>query len=653
MIEDTITENLSAGRDRALVSGIAGIIPGIILTLVLPLYMSLPIGIILGAIYGILFLPTEGTLVDHVTNGASLSIPGWLIIQLTVSPWILSGAPAWRLTDIKKLFPVLGVWVIAGTTLSVIVPVAGYYAEEMGYIDLERYRYGSLSDVESKKILILGGGFAGLYAAKKLEEKFGPNPGVEIKLVSDDNSVLFTPMLPEVAGGTLDSMDVTVPIRTSLRRTEIREASAIDLDFENNKVYVEDELRINPEFSHFSTDSPGPEKEKEKTGDDEVEEDEVEADEPVNNGDGVSVGDTPKATEQEDGGEDVSIDEDSDESRTGIGVNVEELEYDELLLTLGATPDHHGIEGIDKFAFDFKTIQDAMSIRNHVVSCLERAAMEDDAYVRESLLTFVIAGGGFAGAELAGAVNDLVRGMLSYYPNVPEEEVDVVLVHSRERILPELSEELGEEAKKSMSNRGVRFVLNVYVDDADPEQGKVMLTSGESITAQTLVWTAGNQPHPLISETDLPTKHGAADVDEYLNIPEYDNVWAAGDCAYVVDAKSGEPHPPTAQHAIRESKDMAANVYRKTTGEEMKPHSYSTQGMLCVIGHQAACAEIGNFRFTGLFAWLMWRMIYLMKLPGLDRKIRVFFKWTVDLFFPPDIVQTLGSKTREVMKDDW
>jgi len=403
--------------------------------------------------------------------------------------------------------------------------------------------------------------------------------------VSDDNAVLFTPMLPEVAAGSLEPSHIYVPIRTSLRRTEVVQAEVTGVDLDEKVVHAHDDSvdrRRNPDEADF------------------------------------------------------------------------EVPYDHLVVALGSVPDYKGVEGVKEFSFDFTDIQDAMTIRNHVVSCFETADRLEDTETRRAFTTFVIAGGGFSGAELAGALNDMAREMLDYYPNVSEDDVRVVVAHSRDRILPELSESLSEYALGKMRENGVEFVLGEYVISADAEKGTVCLESGDEIRTETLVWTAGNRPHPLVEESELPDDSGAVKVDEHLSVPGHDGVWAAGDCACIHDSKTGERHPATAQHAIGAAKTAAGNVHATVTDSEdsMKEHTYRSKGQLCVIGRRSACAEVRGLLFSGFLAWLMWRAIYLMKLPGAERKIRVSGSWFIEMFFPRDIVQTVGTQAREVLRDE-
>ena len=394
-----------------------------------------------------------------------------------------------------------------------------------------------------------------------------------ISLASENNALLFPPMLAEVAGSSLEPSHISTPLRTSLHRTEFIRARVTGVDLENRKVKL-------------------------------------------------------------------------DAGATGGESCESELSYDHIVFALGAVSNYLGLSNVQRLAFDFKSLIDAIRIRNHVIEMFERADRERDPEARQALLTFVVAGGGFAGAELAGALNDFSRGILADYPNLRNGEVRVVLAHSRDRILPELSESLARYAQTRMEMRGVEFRLNTRLSDA--REGVVVLSDGE-IPAETLVWTAGTAPNPLTKTLSLEKdKRGALIVDEDLSVPGYAGVWARGDCAAVMDAKTDKPCPPTAQFALREAATLAKNIRASLEGRPTKGFHFDSLGALCVVGHQTACAELTipfarskSMRFSGLLARFMWRGIYLGKLPSLERKIRVLVDWTVELFFPKDIVQTI------------
>ena len=324
----------------------------------------------------------------------------------------------------------------------------------------------------------------------------------------------------------------------------------------------------------------------------------------------------------------------------GVSNRHQEEPFDHVVLALGAVSNYLGMDDVAAEAFDFRSLADAIAIRNHVIEMFERADREPDPDRRRALLTFVVAGGGFAGAELAGGLNDFARGMLAFYPNVPRDEVAVVLVHSRDRILPELSDELAAYALERMRARGVTFRLSSRV--AGARRGAVLLTPEAEIRTETLVWTAGTMPNPLLATLPVERdKRGAVIAEGTLAVPGHPGVWAVGDCAVVPNAAGGATSPPTAQFALRQAKTLAHNLHATLHGRPLKPFRFKEIGLLCVVGHHTACAEIRGLRFSGLFAWLMWRGIYLAKLPGLERKAHVLFAWLIELFFPRDMVQTV------------
>jgi NADH dehydrogenase len=327
------------------------------------------------------------------------------------------------------------------------------------------------------------------------------------------------------------------------------------------------------------------------------------------------------------------------------------LYYDHLVLALGSVSNYSGNTAVAENALEFKTLSDAMHIRNHVIDVFERADAEPDVDRRRALLTFLVAGGGFSGAELAGGLNDFARGMSADYPNLSTDDLRVILIHSRERILPELSESLASYAMQRMHERGVTFRLNTRVTDAWP--GSVILSSGEEIATETFVWTAGARPSPILKE--LLVNHdnrGAVLVNRTLAIPGYGNVWALGDCASVPDTKPGKICSPTAQAAIKEAAVLAHNIRASLLGRPLKPFRFKSLGTLCIVGYHTACAEIKGLKFSGLFAWLLWRGVYLSKLPGLERKVRVLTDWTLELFFPRDIVQTIDFNDSGMRQND-
>jgi len=330
---------------------------------------------------------------------------------------------------------------------------------------------------------------------------------------------------------------------------------------------------------------------------------------------------------------------------TDGGAPGETITYDHLVLGLGSIPNYRGLPGMEEHSFALKTLYDATTLRNHVIGLLEQADAEDDAAERRRMLTFVVVGGGFAGTEMVAELFDLVHIVLRYYPHIPEGEPRFVLVHSRDRILPELGAELAAYALEKLRSRGIEFVLETRVAGATADA--LLLGGDEAIATRTIVWTAGNQPNPLLATLTCERNDaGAVVVDSTLRLPGYDNVWGVGDCAQIPDPdREGEWYPPTAQHALREGKVVAENVAAAMRGRPPKPFRFRTIGMLVALGHRTAAGEIRGRQFSGLLAWLMWRGVYWSKLPGAEKKVRVFLDWTIDLAFPRDIVLTAPRPT--------
>jgi len=555
---------------RGLLGGLAASAASVPLLILSPTKgLEFVVAIAAGSLYGASVPPARDVYADNVMSGASLGIPLWGITSVVFLPLLAGNTMAWDAVGMQAQFAPLVGWILFGALLGAVLQLlTGVVATRYG----AEAAPASAPSAHLTRIVILGGGFGGMKVAECLEEELAGS--VSISLVSDTNALLFTPMLAEVAGSSLEPSHISVPLRSSLHRTHFVRGRVTGVDFARKVVALD-----------------------------------------------------------------------------GTGTKARELEYDHVIFALGAVSNYLGLANVEAFAFDFKTLLDAIRIRNHVIEMFERADRETDPEIRRQLLTFVIAGGGFAGVELAGALNDFAHGIFPDYRNLNIQELCVTLVHSRNRILPELSETLAAYALERMKQRGVVFRLGTRLVDAQP--GLVTLGDGH-IPAETLVWTAGTAPNPLIKTLDLPTNpRGAIIVDSTLAVPGHSNAWALGDCAAVIDSETRNPCPPTAQFALREAATIARNVCAVLKGAPATNFHFKSLGALCVVGHQTACAELTvpfaparSLRFSGLLAWLIWRGIYVSKLPGLERKIRVLMAWTLELFFPRDIIQTidLGGK---------
>jgi NADH:ubiquinone reductase (H+-translocating) len=329
----------------------------------------------------------------------------------------------------------------------------------------------------------------------------------------------------------------------------------------------------------------------------------------------------------------------------GIAKTELNFEFDHVLLALGSETNFFDLPGVADWAVTLKTLGDTVLLRNRLVALLEEAILQEDETDRRRLLTYVTAGGGFSGVEITGAVNDFVRDALRHYPDLREDLVRVVVVHPGAFLLPELGVELGNYAERKLRERKVEVVKGVRV--ASYDGSLVVLSDGSSIAAETLIWTAGVKPSPVIELLPFKKERGRLLVDEFLRVPGVPGVWAAGDSAAVPDVQAGAFHPPTAQHGLREGRVAARNIEAAILGRPPAPFVYSTQGQLATIGRRTGVAKVFGLRFSGFFAWWLWRTVYLLKLPRLAKKLRVMFGWTLDLFFGREVEQMITVRDVE------
>src|SRR5919109_3434042 len=455
--------------------------------------------------------------------------------------------------------------------------------------------------IQRTRILILGGGFAGIEVLRRLQNAFQDDVEIDITLASRDNFFLFTPLLPEVSSGMIETRHIVTPIRAFCKRARFYEANVESIDLDKKRVTI----------TNVIGDPMEPER-----------------------------------------------------------VIRHVLSYDYLVIALGGETNFFGMEGLERNAFTLKTLQDAMILRNHVISMLEQADIiehdSNDNDLRKSLMTFVVVGGGFGGVEAVGELNTFVQESIrAYYHNIDvKKDIRVVLVNFGQRILPEVSESLSEFALQKLRVSGVEVILNRrlvrYTDN-----GQAELNDGTSISTFTLIWAGGVTPSKLIK--GLPSEHdkkGRIVVSNYLRVHKYDGVFALGDCASIVDPHTNKPYPPTAQHAIREGKVAAENIIsiienkrkkgrdKEEIGEGMKNFDYKTKGTMAEIGRRNGVADILGHKVHGFVAWWIWRTYYLANLPTIEKKMRVMVDWTIDLFFRRDVTKLKTFLVQEKVKGE-
>lgn len=312
------------------------------------------------------------------------------------------------------------------------------------------------------------------------------------------------------------------------------------------------------------------------------------------------------------------------------------LAFDHLVLALGSETDYFEIPGVAEHALGMKTLGDAVMLRAGVIAMLETASVEPNPARRKRILTFVVAGSGFAGVETVGAINDLARESLAQYGRINPREVRVVLIGGK-AILAELGEVLGSYAHEKLKERQVEIKLGAKV--VAYSDGVVHCSDGEAIETDTLIWAAGVAPSPILKDIPCELQKGRVVVDSTLEVPGLPGVWAVGDCAAIIDPTSKVPYPPTAQHAIREGRRAGKNIHARLQGRRAKPFGFKMVGQLATIGRRTGVARIFGLKFSGSAGWLLWRTVYLVKLSTVEKKLRVALQWALDIIFERDLGQ--------------
>jgi len=430
--------------------------------------------------------------------------------------------------------------------------------------------------------VILGGGFAGVKCARQLESEFGDDPEIELVMVSEDNFLLFTPMLPQVASGMIETRHIVLPIRTICKKTKFYEGRIKNIDPYGKLVNL------------WGT------------------------------GDKRSIS----------------------------------IHYDFLIIALGSETNFFGMADVEKNAYTMKTLNDAVMLRNRVIDMLEQAENETDPILRKSFLNFVVVGGGFAGIETAGELMDLILDARKHYHTIHREDLKVVVLEALPMILPGFDKKLAEFAKEKMMKRGIDIRLKTAVISFDGNEVTTKSLDknlkGESnintIRTKTLIWTAGVTPVNTIKRSMFKKERGKVIINNYLEVQDFPGVFAVGDCALFLDPKTQKPFPPTAQIAEAQAKTAAKNLKALIKNLQKEKFVYHSKGQMAIIGKRAGIATFLGMNISGFWAWILWRNVYLSKIPTFDKKMRVFLDWVIDLFFDRDISR-LKLVKRETEKE--
>jgi NADH dehydrogenase len=319
-----------------------------------------------------------------------------------------------------------------------------------------------------------------------------------------------------------------------------------------------------------------------------------------------------------------------------------ELAYDELVVALGSISRTLPIPGLAENAMAFKQIEEAIALHNHALDRLDAAAAIDDRAARAKALTFVFVGGGYAGVEALGETEDMLRSATRYYPGVSADELRFVLVEAADRILPEVGEKMGEYTVERLRQRGIEVRLNTRLESAVDKH--VVLSDGEEFDADTIIWTAGVRANPVLADSDLPLdEKGRVKTRTDLRVENLDDVWAAGDNAAVPDlTHPGEFTSPSAQHAVRQAKVLAANITRSLSDKPLKEYRHKHVGSVASLGLHKGVAQVYGVRLRGFPAWFMHRTYHMTRMPTFNKKVRVVLDWTLALFFRRDVASLGG-----------
>ena len=422
--------------------------------------------------------------------------------------------------------------------------------------------------MDKKRIIIIGGGFGGVKCAQTLTRRLHPEQA-EVVLFDRQNHLVFSPLLAEVVGSSINPLDVVVPLRQLLPSVFCRTEEIQTVDFAKNEVEYHGE--------------------------------------------------------------------DAQPAR---------MRFDHLVIACGSVTNLNVVPGMADHGFPLKTVADASNLRSHLMAQMEQAEISSTEARRRWHLTVLVVGGGYSGVEAAGEINDLLRDSVRYFHNWTKADIKVVLIHSRDQILPEISPGLREFAKRKMEKAGVQMVLNARVISATPEG--VTLQDSTLLKGATIVCTIGSSAAPVLAGLKTGKDKGRLVTEPDMRLKGMTNVWGVGDCAAIVNELNGEMSPTTGQFAERQGRQCAENIVRVIRGEPTRPFRFKLLGELCSIGGHSAVADLFGMHLSGFLAWFAWRGIYLFKLPTVGRRLQVGFDWASLLLFPRDLAYVRSEPTERV-----
>ncbi|GAB4311537.1 MAG: FAD-dependent oxidoreductase [Candidatus Sumerlaeia bacterium] len=441
------------------------------------------------------------------------------------------------------------------------------------------------SDTPRRRIVILGGGFGGAYAAQRLSRRLRDRPDVEILLLDRQNYFIFYPLLVEAGTGNIEPRHAVVPLRDFLRGP-------------NARFIMAEVVSADPAARTVSFEVAG-----------------IDADRhAIPNHTGENAG-----------------------PATSGGLR-RTISYDHLIVALGSVTRLPPVPGLHEFGFQMKSLSDAVALRDRAIFLLEVANTLEDPNERRALLHFVVVGANFSGVEVAGEFQVFLREAVRLYPNVGPDEPHVTLVEKADRILPALDERLAGFAHDHLVRRGMDIRLHTTIERV--EAGRAVLSTGEAPATQTVIWCAGIAANPAVARLGLPVdERGYILCGRDLRVQGFDDVWAIGDCAVNLD-RQGRPYPATAQHAVQQARVAADNIAGVLlSGRPPRPCDAVSRGAIAALGCRTAVADVFGVKLSGFPAWWLWRTVYLLKMPTLGRKVRVALDWTLAMLFRKDFVQ--------------